>query len=188
MAPVVTTQLDTMLETPLTADTELDEASSQTMTLPVPTDAHALFVCSSGGHLDQLIRLRPWWAGIQRSWVTFDLPDARSRLADEQVEHAYFPTTRHIPNLVRNLGLAWRVLRRERPDLVISTGAAVALPFFLVAKALGIKTVYLEVFDRVDSPTLTGRLCRPLSNLFLVQWPEQQAMYPGSLCIGSVYQ
>ena len=47
--------------------------------------------------------------------------------------------------------------------------------------------VYIEVFDRVSSKTLTGRLCKPLSTRFLVQWPEQQELYPGSVLIGSLY-
>lgn len=149
--------------------------------------ASVLLVGSSGGHLDQLARLQPWWSRHERHWVTFDLPDATSRLADENVTWAYHPTTRNVFNLARNMALAVRVLRRERPDVVISTGAAIAFPFFLLARAMGIKTVYIEVFDRVSSKTLTGRLCKPISSQFLVQWPEQQELYPGSVLIGSLY-
>ena len=67
---------------------------------------------------------------------------------------------------------------------MVSTGAAVAVPFFLVARILRIPTVYVEVFDRIDSPTLTGRMVRPFCTRFCVQWPEQQAHYPGSVVIG----
>jgi UDP-N-acetylglucosamine:LPS N-acetylglucosamine transferase len=145
---------------------------------------HVLLVGSAGGHLAQLVRLEPWWRDMTRTWVTFDKPDARSLLADEAVIWAYHPTTRNIPNLIRNTGLALRHVRRLRPDVVVSTGAAVAVPFFLAARALHIPTVYVEVFDRIDSPTLTGRLCRPIASAFCVQWPEQQALYPGSVVIG----
>jgi UDP-N-acetylglucosamine:LPS N-acetylglucosamine transferase len=141
-------------------------------------------VCSSGGHLTQLHRLGPWWRQHDRWWVTFDTADAVSLLAGERVVWAYSPTTRNIPNAVRNLRLAWRLLRRERPDVVVSDGAGVAVPFFVVAKLLGIATVYLEVFDRIDSRTLTGRLCRPLTDLFCVQWEEQRSLYPHSQLIG----
>ena len=44
--------------------------------------------------------------------------------------------------------------------------------------------MYVEVYDRIDSPSLTGRLCRPFSDLFCVQWPEQQRLYPGSIVVG----
>jgi beta-1,4-N-acetylglucosaminyltransferase len=68
--------------------------------------------------------------------------------------------------------------------VVVSTGAGVAVPFFAVAKLLGIRTVYVEVFDRVDHPTLTGAICYPLTDVFAVQWPEQQTSYPEGKVIG----
>jgi UDP-N-acetylglucosamine:LPS N-acetylglucosamine transferase len=143
-------------------------------------------VCSSGGHLAQLLRLRPWWSRHDRLWVTFDTPDALAHLADEHVVWAHHPTTRNLPNAFRNLLLAWRTLRRERPDVVVSDGAGVALPFFVVAKVLGIRTAYIEVYDRIDSRTLTGRLCRPFADLFCVQWEEQRARYPRATLIGTL--
>lgn len=142
---------------------------------------------SSGGHLTQLMQLRPFWGSHDRFWVTFDKEDANSKLAGERVYHCFYPTNRNIPNLIRNTGLAVRVLRDERPDVIVSTGAAVAMPFFLVGKVLGIKTVYIEVLDRVDAPTLSGRICRPLADLFVVQWPEMEAVYKGSVNLGSVF-
>jgi UDP-N-acetylglucosamine:LPS N-acetylglucosamine transferase len=146
-----------------------------------------LFVCSSGGHLSQLLQLRPWWEQHERRWVTFDLPDARSKLVDEDLVSVYHPTTRSLTNLARNIPLARGVLRQFQPDVVISNGAGVALPFFVLARMTGIPTVYLEVYDRIDSRTLTGRLCRPFTSRFLVQWPEQELLYPGSTLIGPLY-
>jgi UDP-N-acetylglucosamine:LPS N-acetylglucosamine transferase len=146
--------------------------------------ATVALVCSSGGHLTQLYNLKPWWDAFDRVWVTFDTPDATSRLEGESVVWAYHPTTRNVPNLVRNTLLAWKTLRKTRPRLVVSTGAAIAFPFFLIAKLRGIATVYIEVFDRIDSATLSGRLCYPLSDLFLVQWEEQKEMYPQAELVG----
>ena len=143
-----------------------------------------LLVGSAGGHLAQLVRLEPWWQEHDRPWVTFDKPDARSLLAQESVIWAHHPTTRNIANLARNLVLAVHETRRLRPDLVVSTGAGVAVPFFVIAWLLRIPTVYVEVFDRVESPTLTGRLCRPFTTRFCVQWPEQQTFYRDSIVIG----
>jgi UDP-N-acetylglucosamine:LPS N-acetylglucosamine transferase len=145
-----------------------------------------LLVCSAGGHLAQMIRLRPWWERHDRAWVCFDKADARSHLAGERTWWAFHPTTRSLLNLARNILLARRVLRTERPDVVVSNGAGVALPFIALARLRGISTVYVEVFDRVDSATLTGRLCRPFTDLFCVQWPEQQKLYRGSIVIGPV--
>ncbi len=143
-----------------------------------------LLASSTGGHLGQLTALRPWWSAHERHWITFDKPDARSLLAGESITWAHHPTTRNIPNLIRNFGVAWKALRRFRPDVVVSTGAAVAVPVFYLARLMGIRTVYVEVYDRIDTATLTGRLCRPVSDLFLVQWDEQRKLYPNATLIG----
>jgi UDP-N-acetylglucosamine:LPS N-acetylglucosamine transferase len=145
-----------------------------------------VFVCSSGGHLTHLYSLKPWWERHDRMWVTFKKLDSQSLLAGERVAWGHHPVTRHLPNAVRNLALSWRVLRSWRPDLVVSSGAGIAVPFFLTARLLGIRTVYIEVYDRIDSASLTGRLCYPLSSLFLLQWDEQRRLYPRGVVIGTL--
>ncbi|WP_235737800.1 hypothetical protein [Nocardioides alcanivorans] len=97
-----------------------------------------------GGHLAQLLCLRPWWGEHERHWVTFETEDAVTKLADEEVTWAHHPTTRNLPNLARNTGLARKLLKAYRPDVVVSTGAGVAVPFFWLAKAHGITSVYLD--------------------------------------------
>jgi beta-1,4-N-acetylglucosaminyltransferase len=143
-----------------------------------------LLVCSSGGHLAQLYQLRSWWERHDRTWVTFADAQATSLLRGERLVRAYSPTTRNVPNAIRNLRLALSTIRAERPDVVLSDGAGVAFPFFLVAKAVGVRTVYLEVYDRISRPTLTGKLCYPVTDLFLLQWPEQARSYPRGRVIG----
>jgi UDP-N-acetylglucosamine transferase subunit ALG13 len=120
--------------------------------------------------------------------VTSDGIQSRSALRGEVINWGHFPTTRNVRNLLRNLGLAVKVLapRSRRPSVIISTGAGLALPFFVVGWILRIPTVYIEVFDRIDSRTLTGRLCRPFSSLFLVQWEEQRRLYRGAMVIGEL--
>ena len=131
-----------------------------------------LLVCSSGGHLMQLHELRAAWEPFARTWVTFDKSDARSLLRDERVIHAFGPTNRNVPNLVRNLRLAWRVIRRERPSAVLTTGAGVAVPFAWVARLHRIPTVYVESFTRIDGLSLSGRMIAPIATRLYGQWPE----------------
>jgi UDP-N-acetylglucosamine:LPS N-acetylglucosamine transferase len=145
-----------------------------------------LLVGSSGGHLTQLWALRPWWKDHRRTWVCFDTPDATSLLRDEDKIWAYSPTTRHIPNLLRNAVLAWKTVRSVKPDIIVSTGAGTAVPFFIVARLLRIPSAFIEVYDRLDSATLTGRLCRPFASVMCVQWEEQRALYRGSVVIGQL--
>lgn len=147
---------------------------------------HVLLVCSSGGHLAQLAALQPWLDGKRAQWVTFPTADALSVLEGREVVYAHYPTTRNLPNLLRNAWLAGRLLAHERPDAVVSSGAGVALPFFVLGWLLRVPTVYIEVFDRLDSTTLTGRLCRPFTSRMLVQWPEQQALYKDSTLVGTL--
>jgi hypothetical protein len=150
------------------------------------TGLTVLLVASSGGHLAQLLALKPWYGNRNRCWVTFDTPDACSLLADEDVVWAYHPTTRNVVNLLRNARLAARLLRQRRVDAVVTTGAGVALPFVVLARLRGIPTVYIEVYDRIDTPTLTARLCRPFLSAMLVQCEEQRLLYPEATVVGEL--
>ncbi len=123
-------------------------------------------VGSSGGHLTHFIYAETILAEKDRFWVTFDKEDARSLLDGERVYPCYYPTNRNLKNLLKNTVVAWKVLRKEKPDLLISSGAAVAVPFFLSGKADGKKLIYVEVYDRIDKPTLTGRLVYPIVDCF----------------------
>lgn len=145
-----------------------------------------LFVCSAGGHLRQLLNLEPWYRPHEVRWVTFDSRDSTSLLPPDRTTWAYQPTTRNLRNLVRNGLLAWRELRSFHPQLIVSSGAGVAVPFFWIGKVLGIKTIYIEVVDRTDTRTLTARLVSPVTDLFLVQSNEQVGMFPGSQLVGSL--
>ena len=144
-------------------------------------------VGSSGGHLAHLNMLKPFWSEYDRFWVTFDKEDARSVLIDEKFYPCYFPTNRNIKNLIKNTFLALEILRKEKPDVIISSGAAVAVPFFYLGKLFGAKTVYIEVFDRIDKPTVTGKLVYPVTDKFIVQWEEMKKVYPKAINLGSIF-
>lgn len=144
-------------------------------------------VGSSGGHLEHLHMLKPFWSEHDRFWVTFPKEDAKSILRNEKMYPCYYPTNRNIKNLIKNTILAWKILRKEKPDLIVSSGAAVAVPFFYLGKLLGIKLIYIEVFDRVDKSTLTGRLVYPIVDTFIVQWEEQKKVYPRAINLGSIF-
>lgn len=144
-------------------------------------------VGSSGGHLTHLYMLKDFWKDKDRFWVTFDKEDARSILENEKVIPCYYPTNRNIKNLIKNTFLAIRVLLKEKPDLIISSGAAVAVPFFYIGKILGAKLIYIEVFDRIGKPTVTGKLVYPIADKFIVQWEEQKKVYPKAVNLGSIF-
>lgn len=144
-------------------------------------------VGSSGGHLTHLYMLKPFLENKDRFWVTFDKEDARSLLKGEKVYSCYYPTNRNVKNLLKNTAVAWKVLRKERPDLIISSVAAVAVPFFYLGKLLGAKLIYIEVFDRIDKPTMTGKMVYPVTDQFVVEWEEMKKVYPKAINLGSIF-
>lgn len=120
----------------------------------------------------QLLALKPAWRDFPRTFVTLPAADTNLLLRCESTVFAHGPTNRSITKLVRNLVLAVRVVRRERPDAILSTGAGLAVPFFLVGKLFGARLVYVESLTRVTGPSLTGRLVYRLATRFFVQWPD----------------
>ena len=143
-------------------------------------------VGSSGGHLTHLYMLKPFWKDKEHFWVTFDKEDSRSLLKNEIVYPCYYPTNRSLKALLINK-IAWQVLHKEKPNLLISSGAAVAVPFFYIGKLMGAKLIYLEVFDRIDKPTVTGKIVYPIVDNFIVQWEEQKSIYPKAINLGSIF-
>jgi beta-1,4-N-acetylglucosaminyltransferase len=137
-----------------------------------------LLVCSSGGHFKALLQLQPFWARHHRCWVSFDTPNTRDALVDERVFWAYSPTNRNAINFLRNFMLSSKVLRCYRPDVILSTGAGVAVPFLILGKFLGRRTVFVESVTRIKSLSLTARLVLPFLDVLYVHWPQLQARYP----------
>ena len=150
-------------------------------------DIKVCLVGSSGGHLTHLYMLKPFWQDKERLWVTFDKEDARSLLKDEKMYPCYYPSNRSIKAFIINTFRAFKILKKERPDLIISSGAAVAVPFFYVGKLFGARLIYIEVYDRIDTSSLTGRLVYPVADKFIIQWEELKKVYPKAINLGSIF-
>lgn len=143
-------------------------------------------VGSSGGHLTHLYLLKDFWMKHERVWVTFKKEDAESLLSEEKCYWCYYPTNRNFFNLVRNTIMAVKILIKERPDVIISSGAGAAIPYFYLGKLFKCKTIFIEVYDRIDNPTLTGKIVHPVTDKFIVQWEEQEENYPNSINLGGI--
>lgn len=144
-------------------------------------------VGSSGGHLTHLYMLKPFWKDKERFWATFDKEDARSLLKGEKIYPVYYPSNRSIKALMINTIRAIKILRKERPNLIISSGAAPAIPFFWIGKFMGAKTIYVEVVDRIDKSTIAGKLCHPVADKFIVEWEEMKKVYKNAINLGSIF-
>ena len=80
-----------------------------------------------------------------------------------------------------------KILRKEKPDYIITTGALIAYPFCVLSKIFKIKVIYIESFARIENCSLTGKLVYPLADLFLVQWETMLRFYPKAKYVGGIF-
>jgi UDP-N-acetylglucosamine:LPS N-acetylglucosamine transferase len=132
-------------------------------------------VSSHGGHLTELLELAPAFEDCDVFYFCYDADTTRD------LPNAYLTANRPYDpiHFVRNLLRLWRIFRRERPDALISTGAEIAIPAFIVAKSLRVPAIYIECGAQVTHPSNTGRVLVNLADRFYVQWPELVAAYGG---------
>lgn len=146
-----------------------------------------LAICSTGGHLDELLRLVPRLSPSFESvdWATFDTPQSRSLLAGERVSWVHTTRTRDARHVLTNLQPAAGLLLRRRPDAVISTGAGVAFSFLPLARALGIPAHYVESATRLDGPSSTGRALALVPGVRTytqhASWADRRWLHRGSV-------
>jgi len=140
-------------------------------------------VCSHGGHLTEILQLQEAFEGHDAFFITYD--SVRTRQLDRKYLLRNIGTN---PIIMAQASLSMlRILLREKPKLIISTGSEIAIPAFYLAKLLRIKTVFIESWTRVDRPTGTGKIVYPVSDLFLVQWERllpkygKKAKYEGAI-------
>lgn len=132
-------------------------------------------VCSHGGHLTEMLELAEAFEGMDTFYFTYDGETTR------ELDNAYVVPNRpgHPVQFALNLVRLTRIFRKERPDYVVSTGAEIAIPAFIVARLFRIPTLYIECGCQVTEPSFTGRFVARLSTRFLVQWPELLDAYAG---------
>ncbi|MBU1130497.1 UDP-N-acetylglucosamine--LPS N-acetylglucosamine transferase [Patescibacteria group bacterium] len=143
-------------------------------------------VTSPGGHLYKTFLLKPWWSKYKRFWVTSKNEKHFNFLKNEKIYYGYFPENRNIVNFLKNLILALKILKKEKPNIIFSTGAGIAPPFFLIAKIFGIKSIFLETFILSNQTTLSGKIIHFFSDLFLVQNRNLLKKYPKAKFAGSI--
>jgi beta-1,4-N-acetylglucosaminyltransferase len=143
-------------------------------------------VSSAGGHLTETLQLLEAFEGEEIFFVTWH----SSRDEDvKKMATSYFTNSfgNSPVKLLMSLPWAWGILNEERPDVIVSLGAEIALPFFYLGKLLGIKTIFIESVCRVEGLSKTGKLVYSVSDVFLVQWPEllkycgNKAQYKGAV-------
>jgi len=125
-------------------------------------------VSSCGGHLTEVRQLKSAYAGYDHFYVINDSVE----LPEDMRGRTYF--IRHSERdwlFVVNLWEALRILMRERPDVILSTGAGPVVPFALVARLLlPTRILFIETATRISQPSMTGRIMYWLAHRFYYQW------------------
>ena len=149
-----------------------------------------LFVASTGGHLEELFRLRDRLrpAATEVHWATADTEQSRELLAGESVSWMPVVPPKDWAGAIRCLGQASRIVGAVDAQRVVSTGAALALPFFVAARLRGLECHYVESAARSDGPSLTGRLSRRVPGVRLYTqypgWADARWRFVGSVFDG----
>lgn len=133
-------------------------------------------VSSCGGHLTEVRALMAAYAGHPHFYVLNDhvlLPQ------DMQGRTRFIAHSERDWRFLLNLWEAYAILRRERPAVVLSTGAGPAVPFALVGRYLfGCRIVFIETITRLDRPSMTGRIMYRLAHDFFYQWESLARFFP----------
>jgi UDP-N-acetylglucosamine:LPS N-acetylglucosamine transferase len=142
-------------------------------------------VSSPGGHLAQIIDLSTFYSQYDHFFV-IEKHDAPLPDACRGQTFWIAPGRRGWNNVVQ-LWEMIRILRRERPSMVVSCGAGAAVAAALVCRVLRIPMIFIETVSAVYRPTLAGRIAYPLCHHFFYQWPELQPYYPKGEYAGNIY-
>jgi len=137
------------------------------------------FICSRGGHLTELEPLLDEFNGKNSFFVTEGATDTQG-MADYYLTYFNRKDNKkgiYARRLIKNIVESLKILHRERPDYVISTGAIVCVPLLFLSKLYGSKIIYIESAARVSSKSNTGRLIYPISDHFFVQWKSLLKKY-----------
>jgi len=131
-------------------------------------------VSNLGGHLTQMFFLLEAFEGHEIFFVTNDDPRIKQvKYKKFLLEYINLNPWKMIKAFIRT----FEILIKEKPDIIISTGAEIAIPFFILARIMGIKTIYIESWSRVKNMSRTGRILYYIADVFLVQWIDLLKKY-----------
>lgn len=147
------------------------------------------FIASSGGHFEQLMMLEP----LMEKYESFVVTEKTNYSVCNYNRSFYYlkQVNRHeikfIPYMILNTIKTIDIFIKEKPSVVISTGALSTIPMCMIAKFFKKKVIFIESFAKINSPTLTGRLVYKFADRFYVQWEEMKKFYPNATCKGGIY-
>lgn len=148
-----------------------------------------VFAASSGGHLEQLLMLKPLMERYDSILVTekTDYAVGKTNVKTYFLNQINRKEVLFLPKLIINMVRSIYIIMKERPKVMITTGALATIPIALLIKLFGGKLIYLESFAKVSSKNLTGNLLYRFADRFYVQWEEMLKLYPNAIFKGGIY-
>ncbi|PGT82992.1 polysaccharide biosynthesis protein [Bacillus sp. AFS040349] len=147
------------------------------------------FAASSGGHLEQLMMLYP----IMNSYKSFILTEKTKYTFNSNNIKVYNVTqiNRHeilfvaklLILIIKSLIILWK----EKPEVIISTGALATIPICLISKLFKTKVIFIESFSKISTPTITGKIMSKIADLVIIQWEDLKEFYPNAIYGGGIY-
>ena len=155
----------------------------------VNSNIKVCFAASSGGHYEQLMRLKPLMEKYD-SFVVTEATKYKTKSKGEKTYYLHQVNRREklfpfwmLVNLVKSI----KIIRKENPDYIICTGVLAMIPLCLLMKKRKKKLIYIESFAKVSSPTKTGKLLYKYADKFYVQWKPMLKIYPNATYLGGIY-
>lgn len=152
-----------------------------------------MFISSTGGHLTELLQLKPLFERCEYTIVT-EKTKSNQNLIDQYPDHVYYlayGTKQHLFKYLfifaYNIIVSFFIFLKVKPDAIVTTGTHTAVPMCYIAHFLKKKVVFIETFANSKTPTQAGRLVYPIADLFVVQWESMLEHYPDAVYGGWIF-
>lgn len=152
-----------------------------------------LFISSTGGHLNELLQLRPMFKKY-KSYLITEKTKTTVDIEDKDLNEIHYLIygTKHKPliyifKLLINCFKSLYYFIKINPDVIITTGAHTAGPMCCIGKIFRKKIIYIETFANIETKTITGRLIYKFADLFIVQWESMLDLYPNAVYGGWIF-
>lgn len=152
-----------------------------------------VFIASTGGHLEELLQLKPLFEKNDSYLITEKTKSTESlkNQYGEKVSFLVYGSKDHLFTylfkFLFNSLKSFYLFLKIRPKVIVTTGTHTAVPLCYIAKLFGRKIIFIETFANINSKTLSGRLVYPIADLFIVQWEELLELYPKAIYGGWIF-
>ena len=152
-----------------------------------------LFISSTGGHLKELLELKPLFSKYD-SYLITEKTKSTLNLKKEygkKIGYLIFGTKDHMLTypfrLFANCFISLYYFIKFRPKYIVTTGVHTAGPMCCLGKIFGSKVIYIETMANISEKTITGKLLYKIADLFIVQWESMLKLYPNAIYGGFIF-